>query len=87
VREGTRLIWLGGEALADDHGVQLHQIDDSVYIPCAEDEADWLVEVLAASHPTEEALDVRDAIEAFPGDWEAFADRWAQVRAVGAVVV
>jgi hypothetical protein len=48
------------------------------------DERDWLLEVLAAADPgAEEPLRLGEAREAFPGDWDAFAARWEQVRRVG----
>ncbi|MBN2798783.1 MAG: radical SAM protein [Deltaproteobacteria bacterium] len=86
-REGKRLLWLGGAPLADEEGVQLHHPHGAAFIPCEEDEADWLMEVLEAAHPAEEPLELQAAIEAFPGDWAAFAERWAQVRALGAVLI
>jgi radical SAM superfamily enzyme YgiQ (UPF0313 family) len=84
---GQRLVWLGGEALEVDGCVQLHTVDGQARVPCGEAEAAWLTEVLDAAHPAQEALDMRDAIEGFPGDWEAFADRWSVLRQLGLVAV
>lgn len=87
VSDGKRLVWLGGAPLADEAGVHLHHLMGSVFIPCSEDEADWLVEVLEAAHPAEEALTLAEVVDVFPGDWAAFADRWAMVRSAGAVLI
>ncbi len=86
-REGRRLLWLGGDGLAHDDGVRLHHGRMGDDVICSEDESDWLLEVLEACKPGGEPLSLADATSTFPGDWDSFADRWAQVRALGAVLI
>jgi hypothetical protein len=87
IRTGNRLVWVGGEPLLHEQGVTVHDLERAVDIGCTPVQAEWLVEVLASSHPAEEPLDVRDAIDAFPGDWADFAPEWQTVRALGALLI
>ena len=84
---GSRLLWVGAGAHEDHTGVTLHTLNDSVSIPCSEAEAEWLLAVLEAASPAQEPLDIRDAQEAYPGDWAEFEARWETVRQAGALLI
>ena len=86
-REGTRLLWIGGEGLRSDDAVHLHTSQGETVVPCTDDEGEWLLEVLEAASPHEEPLHLRDVVEVFPGDWEGFAERWEAVRAAGLLLL
>ena len=79
---GRRLVWLGGEPLSEDGAVVLHGPDGAAVIHGEEPALDWLVEVLDAARPGGELL-YDEASEAFPGDWDDFAQAWSTVRAAG----
>lgn len=86
-REGDRLLWIGGQPLQSEDGVHLHTVAGEVVVDCGGDAAEWLLELIDATGPSDEALSLRDAQEAFPGDWAAFAARWAQVRQAGMLLL
>ncbi len=82
-RRGEQLLWLGGQPLRSDEGVHLHTADGEVVVPVQGDAAEWLCEVVESARPGEELLHERDAIDAFPGDWESFLPHWASVHRAG----
>ena len=86
-KTGNRLVWLGGGVYPDEHGVQIHHVDGELELPCDEDQAAWVAGILGAATPDQEPLDIRDAIDAFPGDWAAFTHQWRAIRAMGAVLI
>ncbi len=83
----SRLVWLGGEVLESHDALVLHGREHAVEIPGSEDELGWLSELIEAARPGDEALTLADAVEAFPGDWASFEERWHAVRAAGLVMV
>ena len=83
----ARLVWLGGEALEGDGVLVLYGREQVVEIPGNDDELDWLAEVLEAAHPGSEPTSFAEVQAAFPGAWEAFAERWWAARAAGLVGV
>ena len=82
---GRQLIWLGGEPLHGE-GLLLHCGDEELFVEGSEEELDWLAQVLEAASPRQE-LRVEQVLAVFPGDFEAFRDRWQAVRALGLLQV
>jgi hypothetical protein len=84
---GERLVWLGGEVLADGRTLVLHTPEGTARVKGQRDAIDWLAEVLDAAVPGKPPLRWADARAAFPADWERFAGAWATVRKAGLVGV
>ena len=82
-----RLLWLGGDVLADDGALLLHTRDDTVRVRGRGASIDWLAEVLEAARPGQPALTWEAARAAFPGDWARFAGTFAKVRRAGLIGV
>jgi hypothetical protein len=84
---GERLVWLGGDTLHSPNGLVLHTADGVEVIGGTVDERDWLAEIIECARPGQDALSLSDAIDAFPGTWARYANRWKRVRAVGMVAI
>ena len=82
-----RLLWLGGQALERDGSVTLHSAGAELCISGNEDEIGWLLEVLEAASPQQEALLLSEAKDAFPGSWRNFESRFALLRELGLLVL
>jgi len=86
-KTGNRAVWLGGQVLGEPDGLLLHQVDATAFIPCNEPIRDWLIELLEAARPGLPPVDIRLAIDRFPGDWGEFGSAWAEVRELGCVLI
>jgi hypothetical protein len=86
-RDADRLVWLGGEILEGDSSLVLHHRDSAAEIVGPAPALQWLAEVLEAARPTEEPLTLKEALDAFPGQFEAFEAGWEQAREAGLVMV
>jgi radical SAM superfamily enzyme YgiQ (UPF0313 family) len=85
--ERGQLLWIGGEALEGEGELTLHSSDAEVSIPGSEDEIAWLAQLLDMARPSEEALELQDAIDGFPGDWRHFEPRWRLIRELGLLIL
>jgi len=86
-QDGARLVWLGGEILERDHTLVLHHRENAAEVAGPAAALEWLAEVLEAARPTEAPLSLKEALSAFPGEFEAFEAGWYQAREAGLVVV
>ncbi len=86
-KERGRLLWLGGHALEAEGELTLHAVDAEVSIRASDDEIGWLSELLEMACPRQEPLDLRDAMDAFPGNWRDFEPSWLLLRELGLVIV
>lgn len=86
-RKHGRLLWIGGEAIESEMGLQLHCVDAELSVEGTSDEIAWLVQLLEMSEPGEEPLSMQDAIDAFPGNWPDFHSRWQLIRELGLLIV
>jgi hypothetical protein len=84
---GSRLVWIGADPLETSDGLVLHLSSASLHLMCPPDQRDWIVEVLAAARPDEEALTLDTARQVFPGDWRSFATNWGLLRQAGLLLV
>jgi len=80
---GRRLVWIGGDPLEGPNGLTLHTTEGSVVVGGRPNERQWLWEVIASAHPSQEPLYLDDIIESFPGDWKRYARRWEKVCQAG----
>ncbi len=85
--DGSRLLWIGGEPLEGSEGIVLHTTTDTLVVGGRPEEREWLLEVIDAAHPGKEPLELQEAMEAFPGDWRRFADRWNRARHAGMLLL
>ena len=84
---GDQLVWIGGQILDSPSGLVLHTPETETVIGGRSDEREWLWEVIEAARPENGTLALEDAIQAFPGQWSAFTDRWLRVRQAGLLVL
>ena len=87
LRDGDRLVWLGGEVLEGEDTLVLHHRDGTAEIVGPAPALQWLAEVLEAARPTEDPLTLKEALDAFPGQFEAFEAGWELAREAGLVGV
>jgi hypothetical protein len=78
---------LGGEILEGEDTLVLHHRDGAAEIVGPAPALQWLAEVLEAARPTEDPLTLKEALDAFPGQFEAFEAGWDQAREAGLVMV
>ncbi len=83
----ARLVWLGGAVLDGPGALVIHGRRHAVEIPGSEDELDWLAELIEAARPGGEPLSLAEAVEAFPGDWGRFGERWEALRRAGLLLI
>jgi len=83
----ARLIWLGGMVLEGPDSLVLHHSAGEEEIQGSPDALGWVSEVIESAHPCADALFLQEAIESFPGDFDAFAPQWQAMRDAGLVAV
>ncbi len=86
-RRQARVLWIGGEAIESEAGLSLHTADGEVLIEGRQKEIAWLAELLDRCRPAEEAVLLSSATNHFPGNWQAFGQRWSLVRELGLLLV
>ncbi|MFZ5481963.1 MAG: B12-binding domain-containing radical SAM protein [Myxococcota bacterium] len=84
---GDRLVWLGGDVLADDDALVLCTPERDVRVRGRRAEIEWLAEVVEAARPDRPPLRFDDARRAFPGEAEACERKLRIARAAGLVRV
>jgi len=84
-KDGTRLVWLGGEPIVDGETLQLHHAEGVEIIHGQEEELEWMLELLDAARPDQEPVTFREAQQSFPRTWKKMKRRWWRIRRAGLI--
>lgn len=83
----SRLVWIGGDALAEEGAIVLHHAGGSVRVAGSPAVCDWVYGVVEAARPGGPGLTQAQARGAYPGDAAGFTRRWGRLRSAGMLSV